>query len=329
MNRVFILGAGFSKAVNDVMPVLSELTNGVTSTLRGWGVEVGEDLEAIADVEQWLSFLGDPAPWLGSSEQGRKYALFADVSRAIYEVLSAMEKTASVQPAPPWLLTLVEYWQRTLATVVTFNYDCLVELAFLEIMSKVGIYWASDLYAIPISPAAQRVGGPARQRMSAFKLLKLHGSLSWWYSGPDAEQSDPIYWTGWRGRFGEGTQDLWPEFGAESLVVDKVPMLVPPAATKTPFYKNRLLAAQWAQAAEALQNAEELVLMGYSAPITDLTVTTLIATEFKGNTIVPVNLDKTIINRAKNLGDRRRDLEVIDEYLGADCLEKWTNMFAS
>jgi hypothetical protein len=165
--------------------------------------------------------------------------------------------------------------------------------------------------------------------MPAFKLLKLHGSLSWWYSGPDAEQSDPIYWTGWRGRFGEGMQDLWPEFGDESLVVDKVPMLVPPAATKTPFYKNRLLAAQWTQAAEALQNADELVLMGYSAPVTDLTVTTLIATKFKGSTIVPVSLDEAIIKRAENLGDRRRMLEVIDEYVGANCLEKWTNMFAS
>jgi hypothetical protein len=104
---------------------------------------------------------------------------------------------------------------------------------------------------------------------------------------------------------------------------------VPPAATKTPFYKNRLLAAQWTQAAEALQNADELVLMGYSAPVTDLTVTTLIATKFKGSTIVPVSLDEAIIKRAENLGDRRRMLEVIDEYVGANCLEKWTNMFAS
>jgi hypothetical protein len=312
------------------MPVLSELTVGVASTLRSWDIEIGEDLEAVADVEQWLSFLADPAPWLGSSEQGRNYALFADVSRAIYEVLTAMEITASVQPAPPWLLTLVAYWQRTNATVITFNYDCLVELAFLEVMSKQALYWASDLYAIPISPAAQRVGGPARQRMPAFKLLKLHGSLSWWYSGPEAEQSDPIYWTGWRGHFGEGKHDLWPEFGDESLVVDKVPMLVPPAATKTPFYKNRLLAAQWSQAAEALQNAEELVLMGYSAPVTDLTVTTLIATQFKGSTIVPVNLDKTMPERAKKLGDRRRTLQVIEGFAGTtNCLEKWTNTFAT
>lgn len=281
-------------------------------------------------MEQWLSFLADPAPWLGSSEQRRNYALFADVSRAIYEVLTAMQVTASVQAAPPWLLTLVQYWKRTLATVITFNYDCLIELAFLEGMSAQGPYWASDLYAIPISPAAQRVGGPARQRMPAFKLLKLHGSLSWWYSGPDAEQSDPVYWTGWKGRFGEGMQALWPEFGDEDLVVDKLPMLVPPAATKTPFYKNRLLAAQWSQAAEALREADELVLMGYSAPVTDLTVTTLIATQFKGSTIVPVNLDRAMVERAKKLGDRRRTLRVMEDFVGtAACLEKWTNMFAS
>jgi len=105
---------------------------------------------------------------------------------------------------------------------------------------------------------------------------------------------------------------------------------VPPAATKTPFYKNRLLAAQWSQAAETLQNAEELVLMGYSAPVTDLTVTTLIATQFKGSTIVPVNLDKTMPERAKKLGDRRRTLQVIEGFAGTtNCLEKWTNTFAT
>jgi hypothetical protein len=329
MNRVFVLGAGFSKAINTGMPVLSELTDGVASILDSWGIGIGHDLEAIADVERWLSFLADPAPWLGSSEQGRNYALFGDVSRAIHEVLTAMEVTASVRSAPPWLFSLVRYWNSESATVITFNYDRLVELAFLDIMSKSGMYWASDLYSIPISPAVQRVGGPARQRLPAFKLLKLHGSLSWWYSGPDAEQSDPIYWMGWRGRFGDGIQPLWPEFGGESLVMDKLPMLVPPAATKTPFYKNRLLAAQWAQAAEALRAAEELVLMGYSIPVTDLTVRTLIATQFKGRTIVPVNQDPDVVARARELGDRRSPPNVIDAFIDPSALEKWTNTFAS
>ena len=52
--------------------------------------------------------------------------------------------------------------------------------------------------------------------------------------------------------------------------------------------------------------------MGYSAPVTDLTVTTLIATQFKGSTIVPVNLDRAMVERAKKLGDRRRTLRVME-----------------
>ena len=106
-------------------------------------------------------------------------------------------------------------------------------------------------------------------------------------------------------------------------------MLVPPAATKTPFYKNRLLAAQWVQAGEALQGADELVLMGYSAPVTDLTVTSLIATQFKGSVITPVNQDIKMIERAAELGDRRNLPHVVEEYVGPSSLERWVNAFAS
>jgi hypothetical protein len=66
-----------------------------------------------------------------------------------------------------------------------------------------------------------------------------------------------------------------------------------------------LLGAHQVQSAAAFRAADELVLKGYSAPATDLTVTTLIATQFKGKTIVPVNPDTDIIQRAKEPGDRR------------------------
>jgi len=92
-------------------------------------------------------------------------------------------------------------------------------------------------------------------------------------------------------------------------------MLVPPAATKTPFYKNQLLAAQWVQAAGALRGADELVLMGYSVPVTDLTVTSLIATQFKGDAIVPVNQDRGVIERANALGDRQHRPAVAEDFI--------------
>lgn len=329
MTRVFILGAGFSRAINDDMPLLGDLQAGVESELRNRNIEVGDDLVAIDNVERWLTVLADPAPWPSSSQQMRYAALFNDVSQAIHGVVTAMQIRTSVLPAPEWLLQLVRYWDRTGATVITFNYDGLVELAYLDVMEPGGVYWPWNLYAVPITPAWLRVGGTGRQRMQTFRLLKLHGSLDWWYSGPDAEQSDPIYWLGWSGHFGEGTTPLWGEWGGAQLVEDKLPMLVPPAATKTPFYKNRLLAAQWVQAGEALQGADELVLMGYSAPVTDLTVTSLIATQFKGSVITPVNQDIKMIERAAELGDRRNLPHVVEEYVGPSSLERWVNAFAS
>lgn len=46
-------------------------------------------------------------------------------------------------------------------------------------------------------------------------------------------------------------------------------MIVPPAAVKSPYYKNRTLQELWRLAAEALSQAEELVMMGFSLPQTD------------------------------------------------------------
>jgi hypothetical protein len=66
MTRVFILGAGFSRAINDDMPLLGDLQAGVESELRNRNIEVGDDLVAIDNVERWLTVLADPAPWLSS-----------------------------------------------------------------------------------------------------------------------------------------------------------------------------------------------------------------------------------------------------------------------
>ena len=57
MNRAFILGAGFSKAIHSRMPLLNELTTGVRGVLPD---DLGHDLDAIGDVESWLTLLADP-----------------------------------------------------------------------------------------------------------------------------------------------------------------------------------------------------------------------------------------------------------------------------
>lgn len=329
MSRVFILGAGFSKAIHSDMPLLGDLSIGVKSALASKGIDIGPDLAALDDAERWLTLLGEPAPWLRLSSQMRNTALFIDVSAAIHEVVMAMQTRASLASPPPWLSPLVRHWHDTKSTVITFNYDCLVELACEEAKSSAtDRILGSGLYGIPITPAALRtssiLGGDKRE---TFRLLKLHGSLNWWYSGPDAGQSDAIYELVWTGKFGTGITSIWED--EDGLVTDKLPMLIPPAATKGPFYRNKLLAALWVQAAEALNNADELVLMGYSAPVTDLAVTSLLATQFKGSAIIPVNRDVEIIQRARELGNRANPPDVIDSFIGTDAIAKWTAAFAS
>lgn len=331
VDRVFILGAGFSRAIHQDMPLLHELGAGVRSTLRSRNISVGSDLDALDNVEHWLSLLAEPAPWLDSSEQMRNSALFVDVSRAIHEVLTAMQIKASIVSPPAWLFPLVKYWHRTQSTVITFNYDCLVELAYMDaVVPEFGSHTAqsSDPLAIPVTPAALRVaavvGGNGSQ---TFKLLKLHGSVDWWYSGVRSEPSDPIYRMGWIGDFKRG---IIPFYGNwHTLIADKVPMLIPPAATKAPFYQNRLLAAQWVQAGEALRQAAELVLIGYSAPLTDLTVTTLVTTQFSGDVIVPINPDPGVLKRSQQLGSRSAPPTVIDSFIGDDAIARWVATFAA
>ncbi|WP_405813835.1 SIR2 family protein [Streptomyces sp. NBC_01390] len=326
MNRVFILGAGFSKAINPLMPTLYQLTDSVKEAFHGRGIDISDDLAGFGnDLERWLSSLADPGPWLTVAEKMRNRAQFIEVSDDIAQSITALELRVAHNAAPSWLGPLVQYWDRTESTVITFNYDRLVELAYLQSADKQD-KWPGELYSIPVTPAALRVSAVVGgDRRPTLKLLKLHGSVSWWYSGPEGGEFDVIYEASWHGSFNEGISNMWEE--VETYVSDKLPLLIPPAATKTPFYSNRLLATQWQIAAQALREAEELVIMGYSAPPTDLAVTNLISSNFRGEAIIPVDISDTVLARASNLVNRNISTQIITDFIGQDAIEKWVNTF--
>jgi hypothetical protein len=65
MSDVFILGAGFSKAISDAMPVLNDLSVEVKQRLP--------ELEKVAtflpdNIELWLTFLSQKHPWLSEAQ---------------------------------------------------------------------------------------------------------------------------------------------------------------------------------------------------------------------------------------------------------------------
>jgi len=75
-------------------------------------------------------------------------------------------------------------------------------------------------------------------------------------------------------------------------------MIVPPAAVKSPYYSNAALKATWRIASERLAEAEELVMMGFSLPPTDLIVSSLLATTRRDDIqLTPVNPKTAIVDR--------------------------------
>ncbi|OBI49262.1 hypothetical protein A5707_17250 [Mycobacterium kyorinense] len=335
MRRVYLLGAGFSKAVSGEMPSMPELSAGVKSIISAAG---GPDIPGVStpianDFEQWLSYLVEAPPWLTEAEQSRNKASFWEVSRAVHEVLWVAEMRALTgSDCPPWLQQLVKYWHDESAKVISFNYDMLVELAWLVYASG---GTARNLYPAPVTPISTRraavLGG--RRPSEGLELMKLHGSLSWRYSGPESPPGDTIYDVDIAGGSWDATGILPRNDDAEYLSVDREPMIVPPAAVKSPYYNNRTLQALWRSAAEALADAEELVIMGFSLPQSDQLVRAMLCTNLPDSAgIVPVDYENDVLSRVRDtFGLNDSDPRVVDVFtgLGADAIPRWVSEFAN
>lgn len=194
VRRVFILGAGFSKAVSPTMPTADELGCKVLDALQERGETLPTQLTR-GCFEDWLSRLAENQPDLWEEENHHNRGYFSRISRTIGEILDASEKQAISDDA--WLTTWLDRFVAVLhawqSTVITFNYDNLIERAvnshnLLDFSNENQRVVSSDLIGqVPVPPDAV-VGGP----LSTFRLLKLHGSVDWWWSPGDPPHRPPV-----------------------------------------------------------------------------------------------------------------------------------------
>ena len=190
---------------------------------------------------------------------------------AIHSVIAQREQLALGQAIPDWLVRLMRLAHVRRSTVITFNYDTLVEHA----LNGAALYdWngraeLSYCEAIQDLPPMKGIWGHHGPWPPTVRLLKLHGSLDWYWVPGDLSGAT-VERTGLVGSW-ESPADTYPP-----PPPGKEPHLIPPAAAKSAFYANPLAREMWRQAGRAISSARHLALIGYSLPASDLSAAGLL-----------------------------------------------------
>ncbi|OAD97709.1 hypothetical protein [Arthrobacter sp. OY3WO11] len=304
----YLLGAGFSRAISRHMPTLFDLQPAVLQELD----ILPESLHPFGDnLEEWMSYLSIEQPWVSDQDNTRNAAMFQDVSTAVDRCIQEAEARALVEGPPEWLTRLVWHWCDTSSAIATFNYDLLVERT-ATYLRRAG-HW-SDLYAMPLTerwPAgSSRAISASTPLDPVFNMFKLHGSTNWAYGGPKAPVSDRIVLKQPGGSWGPASTVREHTTGRyTSLFDDLVPLIIPPTSSKSSFYSNLSLRAQWRQAANTLRKARSLTIIGYSFPPSDLGARHFVSASLQSVPVTIVDYSAQIADRTEQFLGEERDIE--------------------
>ena len=272
--EVFILGAGFSRAISNRMPLMGgDLTSAI-------GKEFSSDPLfrkvpfSNTDIELAMTYLAGQNPWLDEADGFANRALLSRIIQTVWDHIhyKIPEVLSELPECRCWLVQLVHWLHTRAAVVITFNYDTLLERAFRTVMlsdkrNQPERVHPIDLYTIPLIQLGSGMdlyGGPWLKHTA--EVLKLHGSVNWFYSGRSSYSGEPLYYIcpmGW--------SSLDPtERDARAVVAGRRPLIAPPVSDKSGYFDHEHLRFLWNRAATAIRNARRIYCIGYSLPKTDL-----------------------------------------------------------
>jgi len=144
MKRTYILGAGFSKEINDNYPVLNDLTEMVYENLidkyKGNPIlEYFNQLpkEIVSNVEALLSYLSINWPWKDAVEKYLDLALYT----ALEEQIISVFRSIICKEIDNTYIEFIKIITDRYYNIITLNYDTLVEeIAKKNNLMKNGIY---------------------------------------------------------------------------------------------------------------------------------------------------------------------------------------------
>ncbi len=288
--KVFVFGAGFSKDIANY-PTLEELTEEVLEIIEDES-NVNSEAKEIAEfiikrvpsgiknnIEHTLTYLYQEFPWRTEKENlafKSAYQLIVEKLPGIFDNIARYKK---VNKSCDEAQKLIDYCRRYELPIITFNYDTLIEYLYLGIKPKSQNNYLdfAGLYQYPMKLITEREPGGVwwGENDDSFPLFKLHGSINWFYSSRDFQGSQ-IYFSPVieAENLRDGSREMkivWEEMSRISKCkTGLLPLIVPPVLDKSIYYVNNIIKVQWEKAMDYLSEANEIYILGYSLPETDL-----------------------------------------------------------
>ena len=311
---------------------------------RGYGGNLTEngDIEAgsTVDFEAWLSRIAEDQPHLSSWENLERRALYAQAAIAIRDVLLSTERRAfESRTVERWPYELMRVLDARRATVITMNYDQVIERLATQTLWVDGedstapmtprgrMVTANDLLEGLPPPGFDRLvmryqslpEGVVLSRLKqarTLRLLKLHGSVSWFAAPADPTGMTLAHWDPEEA----GVDD---EALRRRHLPGREPFLVPPSTRKSLYLENPVIREVWYRAREALTAAKSVTVVGYSLPATDTVFGGMIA-DTLANSDTPVTVvnpePEPVVAQLKRLGVKGAR---IDPKSGEHAVKEW------
>jgi len=285
-NKVFFTGAGFSKSINSTYPLLYDLTQRVTikfeKDILGEYYRKNIAKKMQDNLEYLLTYLSTDLPWKDEKTKAMNKALYVEITENIQKVFRELEIDIATQTNFSEYNSLTKYIIDKNVQTITLNYDLMFEKlmqAYIPKYNNVRYFYNSIILNLnerynPGKESAKEFGPHIIFRdwtnethnqtdekeykpKDYPKILKLHGSINWLYD--PISPSNPIYCL-------DNLED------ESNNNYGLTPYIIPPVLDKNGFYNNNILRGIWQQAHEFIKNADEIYIIGFSFPPTDLSL---------------------------------------------------------
>ncbi len=293
---VFFFGAGFSKSLNNYYPTLAELSN---YFLENGFIYENEKIYK-DNLEQLLTYLITPLPFKTREEILRDEASYLEEINKISKFFIELLETKEIDKNNKYILNLSQYINDNKCTCITLNYDLLLEeMLFSTLDKKVSegnVY--NIFYKMPIKEINERKETEQNAfsnffqsnldngRKNSTEIIKLHGSINWY--------CDQIY---------KNSQIYFSEYENNTyLKEDLRALIIPPILDKTNNYNHIVMQSLWKRAYEAIKNAKNIHIYGFSFPVTDLSVVYLFKSALQNKQDYKIY----IINTKSNIDDKKK-----------------------